>query len=37
MQMILNMVVVGVGLSTIDAAAGDTPSAGSLSLGAGIW
>src|SRR6202140_3559138 len=37
MQIILNMVGVGVGLSTIDAAAGDTPSAGSLSVGAGIW
>jgi hypothetical protein len=37
MQIILNMVGVGVGLSTIDAAAGDTPTAGSLSIGAGIW
>ncbi len=37
MQIILNMVGVGVGLSTIDVAAGDTPSAGSLSVGAGIW
>jgi hypothetical protein len=36
-QIILNMVGVGVGLSTIDVAAGDTPSAGSLSIGAGIW
>ncbi|HMH95508.1 MAG TPA: PhnA-like protein, partial [Bradyrhizobium sp.] len=36
-QIILNMVGVGVGLSTIDVAAGDTPSAGSLSVGAGIW
>ena len=36
-QIILNMVGIGVGLSTIDAAAGDTPSAGSLSVGAGIW
>jgi hypothetical protein len=37
MQIILNMVGIGVGLSTIDVAAADTPSAGSLSLGAGIW
>ncbi len=37
MQIILNMVGIGVGLSTIDVAAGDTPSAGSLSVGAGIW
>jgi hypothetical protein len=37
MQIILNMVGVGVGLSTIDVAEGDTPSAGSLSIGAGIW
>src|ERR1700755_1173565 len=36
-QIILNMVGVGVGLSTVDVAAGDTPSAGSLSVGAGIW
>src|SRR5882757_5085605 len=36
-QIILNMVGVGVGLSTIDVAEGDTPSAGSLSVGAGIW
>jgi hypothetical protein len=37
MQIIFNMVGVGVGLSTIDVAAGDTPSAGSLSVGSGIW
>ena len=36
-QMILNMIGVGVGLSTIDVAAGDTPGAGSLTIGAGIW
>jgi len=36
-QIILNMVGIGIGLSTIDVAAGDTPSAGSLSVGAGIW
>src|SRR3954453_14621345 len=37
MQIILNMVGVGVGLSTVDVAAGDSPSAGSLSVGAAIW
>jgi len=37
MQLILNMLGVGVGLSTIDVAKGDAPSAGSLSIGAGIW
>jgi len=37
MQMILNMLGVGVGLSTIDVAKGDAPSASSLSIGAGIW
>jgi hypothetical protein len=37
MQMILNMIGIGVGLSTVDVAAGDTPNAGSLSIGAGIW
>jgi hypothetical protein len=37
MQIILNMIGIGVGLSTVDVAAGDTPSAGSLSIGAGIW
>ena len=37
MQIILNMVGVGIGLSTIDVAQGDTPSVGSLSIGAGIW
>jgi len=36
-QMILNMVGAGVGLSTIDVGTGDTTSAGSLSIGAGIW
>ena len=36
-QIILNMVGIGVGFSTIDVAAGHTPSAGSLSVGAGIW
>src|SRR6202048_3126670 len=37
MQIVLNMVGVGVGFSTVDVAAGDTPRAGSLSVGAGIW
>ena len=37
MQIILNMIGLGVGLSTLDIAQGDTPSAGSISLGAGIW
>ncbi|MET4044904.1 hypothetical protein ABIC03_006633 [Bradyrhizobium sp. RT6a] len=37
MQIILNMVGLGVGLSTMDIAQGDAPSAGSMSVGAGIW
>jgi hypothetical protein len=37
MQLILNMIGLGVGLSTVDIAQGDTPSAGTLSIGAGIW
>jgi hypothetical protein len=37
MQIILNMVGLGVGLSTVDIAQGDSPSAGSMSVGAGIW
>jgi hypothetical protein len=37
MQMILNMVGIGVGLSTVDVVAGEAPSPGSLSVGAGIW
>ena len=37
MQLILNMIGLGVGLSTVDIAEGDTPSTGSLSIGAGIW
>ena len=36
-QVILNMVGLGIGLSTVDAVAGDSPSASSLSLGAGLW
>jgi hypothetical protein len=37
MQIILNMIGLGVGLSTLDIAQGDTPSASSMSVGAGIW
>jgi hypothetical protein len=37
MQIILNMIGLGVGLSTFDVAQGDTPSVGSMSVGAGIW
>ena len=36
-QIILNMVGLGVGLSTIDPTGGGTPTAGSLSSSAGIW
>jgi hypothetical protein len=38
-QLILNMIGLGVGVATLDpaAGAGDNPSATSLSLGAGIW
>ncbi|TXN40121.1 PhnA-like protein [Methylobacterium sp. WL119] len=36
-QIILNMVGLGIGLSTIDPAGTGTPTAGSLSSGAGIW
>ena len=36
-QVILNMVGLGIGLSTIDTMAGESPSASSLSLGAGLW
>jgi len=38
-QLILNMIGIGVGLSTVDpaAGAGENPSATSLSIGAGIW
>jgi hypothetical protein len=36
-QVILNMVGLGIGLSTVDAVAGDSSSASSLSLGAGLW
>lgn len=36
-QLILNMIGIGVGLSTVDAVAGDTPTAASFSVGAGLW
>ncbi len=37
LQLVLNMIGVGVGLGTIDAVARDTPSVTSLSVGAGAW
>ena len=37
LQLILNMVGLGVGLSTVDPVAGDSPSVGAFSAGAGIW
>ena len=36
-QLILNMVGIGIGLSTVDAVAGDSPSVSSISIGAGLW
>ena len=36
-QMVLNLVGLGIGVSTIDPASGDTPSASALSGGAVIW
>lgn len=36
-QLILNMLGVGVGASTLDIAAGDSPDAATFSLGAAIW
>ncbi|KQO67626.1 PhnA-like protein [Methylobacterium sp. Leaf87] len=36
-QVILNMVGVGVGLSSVSTTAGDNPAASTLSMGAGIW
>lgn len=36
-QLILNMIGLGIGLSTVDAVAGDNPSAGAASIGAGLW
>lgn len=37
LQLILNLLGVGVGASTIDPLAGDNPSAKSFSIGAGVW
>ena len=36
-QVILNMIGIGIGLSTVNAVTGDSPSASSFSIGAGIW
>jgi hypothetical protein len=36
-QLILNLVGLGIGLSTVNAVAGDSPSASTLSIGAGLW
>ena len=36
-QVILNMIGLGIGLSTVDPTGNGTPTAGSLSTGAGIW
>lgn len=36
-QMILNMVGLGIGLAVLNPTGGETPAAGSLSLGAGLW
>jgi len=36
-QLLLNMLGLGIGVATLDPAAGDNPSATSLSIGAGIW
>lgn len=36
-QVILNMLGIGIGLSTIDPAGNGTPAVGSLGLGAGLW
>ena len=36
-QVILNMIGIGIGLSTVKTVAGDSPSASSFSIGAGIW
>ncbi|HYD99290.1 MAG TPA: PhnA-like protein [Alphaproteobacteria bacterium] len=37
LQILLNMLGLGVGIATLDPAAGDSPSAASLGTGAGIW
>ena len=36
-QLILNMVGIGIGASTLDPLAGDSPAASSFSIGAGLW
>jgi hypothetical protein len=36
-QLILNMVGLGIGLSTVNAVAGDSPSVSTISVGAGLW
>ena len=36
-QLILNLLGIGIGLSTLDPGTGDNPSAEALSMGAGIW
>jgi hypothetical protein len=36
-QLILNMLGIGIGLSTLDPATGDKPSAEAFSMGAGLW
>ena len=37
LQAILNMIGLGIGLATLDPLGGDSPSAGSFSIGAGLW
>lgn len=37
LQVVLNMVGVGIGLTTVEPLTGDSPTLGSFSLGAGIW
>jgi hypothetical protein len=36
-QLLLNMLGLGIGLATLDPGTSDNPSAGGLSIGAGIW
>lgn len=36
-QLVLNLLGAGIGFSMVDPLAGDTPSAGNLGLGAGLW
>ncbi|WP_246742592.1 PhnA-like protein [Microvirga splendida] len=36
-QLILNMIGIGIGVATLDPAAGDTPQASTFSIAAGIW